>query len=411
MKTSLRLGSHRTQRLAQVLFAAAALFCCGAAVAVVLAVAIVLAAPGVSAAAQKPSAASKAISAAEFSRMVRSFSEPEGSFFSDNFVSNETAYLHVVDKLKQLGVSGGAYLGVGPEQNFTYIAKIRPRIAFIIDIRRAAMIQHLMYKAIFQAAGDRAHFLSWLFSKPLDGKDAPGPDASIQDMVEYFGKAPSPEKTYRDNLAAIRKTIEKDFEFPLSPADLQTLEHVYGAFQQGNLKISFRFAGGMGGMGGFYGGFPTLRDIVLATDLHGNLGNFLATEEDYNFVRDLHRNNRIIPVVGDFAGAKAFAVVGDYLRENGYTVSALYVSNVEQFLFGDRVFNLFVENVRRLPRNDRSTIIRALRTGLDHPAHVPGHRMTTVLQNMNVFLKDYDAGRFPDYWSLARTDFIAGNQP
>ena len=95
----------------------------------------------------------RTISAAEFSRLIREFSEPEGYFFSDNFTSNETAYLHVVDKLKELGVSGGAYLGVGPEQNFSYIAKIRPEIAFIVDIRRQAMLQHLLYKALFHLSG------------------------------------------------------------------------------------------------------------------------------------------------------------------------------------------------------------------------------------------------------------------
>ena len=56
----------------------------------------------------------ESIPAAEFSRIVNEFSEPEGFFRSDNFVSNETSYLHVVDKLKRLGASGGAYLGVGP---------------------------------------------------------------------------------------------------------------------------------------------------------------------------------------------------------------------------------------------------------------------------------------------------------
>src|SRR6185436_7936591 len=90
--------------------------------------------------------APESLSAAEFSRLSREFSEEGGYFRSDNFTSNETSYLHVVDKLKQLGASGGAYLGVGPEQNFTYIAKIRPRIAFIVDIRRQAVIQHLMFK-------------------------------------------------------------------------------------------------------------------------------------------------------------------------------------------------------------------------------------------------------------------------
>ena len=53
---------------------------------------------------------------------------------------------------------------MGPEQNFTYIAKIRPRIAFIVDIRRQAIIQHLMYKAVFHLSPDRVQFLS----RPLE---------------------------------------------------------------------------------------------------------------------------------------------------------------------------------------------------------------------------------------------------
>jgi hypothetical protein len=76
-----------------------------------------------------------ALPAAEFSRIIRDFSEEGGYFFSDNFTSNEDSYLTVLDKMRQLGATGGAYIGVGPEQNFTCIAKIRPRIAFIVDIR------------------------------------------------------------------------------------------------------------------------------------------------------------------------------------------------------------------------------------------------------------------------------------
>ncbi len=361
-----------------------------------------------------PSAARKtAISAADFSRMVRTFSEEEGNFFSDNYVSNETSYLHVIDKLKQLKVTGGAYLGVGPEQNFTYIAKIRPEIAFIVDIRRQAIIQHLMYKAIFQMEPDPAHFLSLLLSKPLDrtteGKSAPGPGAPIGELVEYFSEAKTPEGVYERNLAAIRKTIEKDFEIPLSERDQGMLEKVYRAFEAASMHISFRFAGAAGM---FYGGFPDLADLVMAKDLNGKLGNFLASEQDYNVVRNLQRNNRIIPVVGDFAGTKALAVVADYLKENGYTLSAYYTSNVEEFLFGDRVYDAFAENIRQMPIDDRSVFIRALRGGLpNHPAHIPGHRMITVLQKMKVFLKDYDQGLLRSYSSLALTDYIAGNQP
>src|SRR5690349_1833274 len=57
------------------------------------------------------------LTAAEFSRLSRELSEEGGYFFSDNFTSNETSYLHIVDKLRQNSAPGGAYLGVGPEQN------------------------------------------------------------------------------------------------------------------------------------------------------------------------------------------------------------------------------------------------------------------------------------------------------
>ena len=92
---------------------------------------------------QVPARTDSSIPAAEFSRLIQQFSEDDGYFRSDNFTSNETSYLQVVDLFRKLDVSGGAYIGVGPEQNFTYIAKVRPRIAFIVDIRRQAMIQHL----------------------------------------------------------------------------------------------------------------------------------------------------------------------------------------------------------------------------------------------------------------------------
>ena len=82
--------------------------------------------------AKQPAAQPESLTAAEFSRLSREMSEEGGFFRSDNFTSNETAYLSVVDKLRELGATGGAYLGVGPEQNFTYIAKIRPRIADVI---------------------------------------------------------------------------------------------------------------------------------------------------------------------------------------------------------------------------------------------------------------------------------------
>jgi hypothetical protein len=347
----------------------------------------------------------ESLPAAEFSRLIRELSEENGYFRSDNFTSNETAYLTVVDTMRRLGATGGAYLGVGPEQNFTYIAKIRPRIAFIVDIRRQAMIQHLMYKAIFHLSPDRAQFLSRLFSRPLPKDKAPKPDAPIQEILTFFSQPAADEKTYVANLAAIRKTIEEEFQFPLSADDLRTLDYVYKSFRVDGLDISYRMDDSRGGY------FPSLKDLILQTDLHNNLGNYLASKEDYDFVRDMHRRNLIIPVVGDFAGKKALRAVGDYLRKNGLTVTAFYTSNVEQYLFQNEVFAGFVENVRTLPIDDHSLFIRSATGRFQHPARLPSHRASTLLQQMKLFLKDYDAGVYQSYFELVTTNYIAPDKP
>ena len=344
--------------------------------------------------------------AAEFSRLIQTFSEEGGYFFSDNFTSNEDSYLTVVDKMKELGATGGAYVGVGPEQNFTYIAKVRPRIAFIVDIRRQAIIQHLMYKAIFQLSPTPADFLSMLLSRPMKGKP-PGPNNPISDVVAYLSGIPADSHAYTENLAAIGKMIQQDFKFPLSKEDQASLDYVYRNFRNQGFEIGFDFNGTWSRR---FGHLPVLREIILQKDPNGKLGNFLASINDYGFVRDMQRRNMIIPIVGDFGGTKALAAVGDYLRENGYIVSVFYASNVEIVLFNygmsSSTFPAFAENIRKLPTNDRSLLIRSTFYYYGHPLQQPGYKLCTMLQNISVFLSDYAEGRYQDYRDLIRTHYI-----
>jgi hypothetical protein len=350
----------------------------------------------------------ESIPTAEFARMIREFSEDGGYFMSDNFTSNETSYLHIVDKLRELGVTGGAYIGVGPEQNFTYIAKIRPRIAFIIDIRRQAMIQHLMYKAIFQLSPNRTQFLSRLLSRPLppstkDSAPPPKDDAPVADLMAFFGKIAATDQAFAANLAEIKKIIQEDFQFPISEQDRTALEYVYKSFRENGLDIAFRLDAS------YYGGyFPSLKDLALQTDLNGKTGNFLAGAEDYNFVRSMQKKNLIIPIIGDFSGPKALGAVGDYLRKNGLSVTSFYTSNVEQYLFDSAVFDGFAKNVRKLPIDDKSVFIRAVfHMRYTHPARKQDHMSVTLLQRMKVFLKDFDEGLYPSYRELIVTNYIA----
>ena len=347
----------------------------------------------------------ESIPAAEFARIVREFSEEGGYFMSDNFTSNETSYLHVIDKLRELGVTGGAYIGVGPEQNFTYIAKIRPRIAFIVDIRRQAIIQHLMYKAIFHLSPDRVQFLSRLLSRPVPKDKAAKLESSVTDMLEFFRQTPADDQWYAANLATFRKTIQEEFQFPLSEKDLDGLERVYKNFHDDGLDISYRMDDSRGGS------FPTLKELITQIDLNGKQGNFLVSAEDYDFVRGLHRKNLIIPVVGDFAKKKALPSVGEFLRKNGLTVTAFYTSNVEQYLFQNEVFPAFASNIKTLPITDRSLFIRSATGRFPHPARLPGHRAATLLQKITVFLKDFDDNRYQTYYDLITNNYIAPDKP
>ncbi|NOT60090.1 MAG: hypothetical protein HOP19_07680 [Acidobacteria bacterium] len=377
------------------------------------------------AAIEKPKAPAQPIeslTAAEFSRLSRELSEEGGFFRSDNFTSNETAYLTIVDKLRELGASGGAYVGVGPEQNYTYISKIRPRIAFIMDIRRQAILQHLMYKAVFHQSKNRVDFLALLLSRPLAKEKPLTADSNVNDIVAYFSATPADAKAFTANLATIKKTIQEDFQYPLSADDLKGIDYVYGTFRDDGLQLSYRSGsnnpqGGFGGGGGNFGGggfgFPVLKDLITATDLNGKLGNFLASNEDWEFVRNLHRKNMIVLVVGNFGGPKALAAIGEYLKKNNFTVTAYYTSNVEQYLFDNEgeLFSAWANNVRKLPLTDKSLFIRSASGRFAHPARLPGHRAATLLQQMKVFLKDFDEGVYKSHFDLVTTHYIGTDKP
>src|ERR1700752_552049 len=92
----------------------------------------------------------------DFWQLIVDVSESDGHFEDENFVSNELGYHRAIQRLQEAVQPGGVYVGVGPEQNFSYIAALRPKMAFVVDIRRQNMVEHLMYKALFELSEDRA---------------------------------------------------------------------------------------------------------------------------------------------------------------------------------------------------------------------------------------------------------------
>jgi hypothetical protein len=307
---------------------------------------------------------------AEFFNLVSELSEPGGVFrLADNFTSNELEVGRVFTMLRQRGVAGGVYLGVGPEQNLTYIAAIRPAIAFVVDIRRQAVMQHLMFKAVFELAKDRADFIALLFSKPrpadLDGT------MPIQRIWTAYAAVPTDRDLASQNANRIVNHLTRTHRFTFTAAESAQLESVRAAFVRYGPDISTRGWGGVGrvGAGGSGGTFADLTG--WAYDDEGEPQSFLSTEENFRFVKALHEKNLLIPVSGDFGGPKAIRAIGAYLQKQGAVVSAFYVSNVEQYLFQDGKARAFYDNVAALPVNDTSVFIRPYSLRLESWAAAP----------------------------------------
>jgi hypothetical protein len=290
----------------------------------------------------------------QFWKLLSDVSEPNGNFRSDNLVSNEIRYQDVIPELIRTAKAGGVYIGVGPEQNFTYIAALRPRLAFILDVRRGNVDLHLMYKALFELSADRADFVSRLLSrKRPDGLTTTSTAAEI---FNGFAAIEPNERFSTETLAAIRNQLVTVHRFPMNGDDLMRIESIYRVFLLAGTKIQYSPYGSFGGTVQ-----PTYADLMTATDQAGQARSYLATEQAFAFMKDLERRNAIVPVVGDFAGPKALRAIGDFARRRGSTISAFYVSNVEEYLRQDRTWQVFCANVGRLPMNAGSAFIRAVR--------------------------------------------------
>jgi len=336
-----------------------------------------------------------------FAARVARLSEPAGFFDTDNLISNESSFLHVVPRLRELGVRGGAYLGVGPDQNYSYIAAIRPTVAYLVDVRRDNLLQHLMFKSLFARSSSRLEFLCRWLGRRLPGDLGRYADLPVAELTRYLAEAPVDELLAR----RARNDIVADAAatgVALTDDDRATLRRFHDAFTSAGLELRFTSFGR-----GPRPGYPSLRELVEGRDAAGRPSSYLAREEDWRFVQGLHRRNRIIPVVGNLAGPHALRAIARELAASRDSVSAFYTSNVEYYLWGDGTFDAFARNVAALPRADRSVIIRSYfgrQFGDQHPLATPGSNSVQLLHSLGDFTRRWRGGGWTSYRALVTDD-------
>ena len=327
-----------------------------------------------------------------FASAVASLSERGGYFDTDNLISNESSYLQVLPELQRRGVHGGVYIGVGPDQNFSYIAATRPVAAYIVDIRRDNVLLHLLFKAIFHESPTRVEYLAMLFGRAPPRDPATWRSATADRLADYV------EKAAKIDAAALRARLERTVRatgVALSADDLRAIAGFHQRFIDAGLSLRFQSAGRPPQWN-----YPTYRQMLVDTDGSGRQAHFLGSEDGYRFVRDLQERDGIIPVVGDLSGPSAVASIGKAVAARGEKVSAFYVSNVEFYLFREGTFGRFIENLKQLPHAPNAVLIRSFFQRAPVGPARPGDNSVSQAASIDDLLRGVAAGRITSYYDL-----------
>jgi hypothetical protein len=351
------------------------------------------------------SSAAQRLSDSSFAALVARLSESGGYFDSDNIITNEGSYLQIASQLKKAGVRGGAYIGVGPDQNFSYVALIKPSIAFMLDIRRDNMLEHLLFKSLLEMSHNRMEYLCLLFGKPLPPNVGAWTGRQLGLIVAYLNQTPTDSQAVAASRKASNDRLTR-LGVSLDAHDRQIIDRYRAEFIADGLETRYSSLG----RNNRYD-YPTFGQLMAATDRAGNQISFLADEDLFQHVRAMQLENRNIPVVGNVAGDHAVKAIGQYAAEHGLRISAFYLSNVEQYLMTrDGGFDAYARNVKLLPHDSTSVIIRSYfgRFGRSHPLFVPGamNISTSMIEPIDSFLRAYAAGEIRTYSDLVFARYV-----
>ena len=311
-------------------------------------------------------------------KVIFACSEATNARPADNFVSNEDSIPRILGQLARRAEKGGVYLGVGPDQNFSMIAHAEPSLAFLVDFRRRNLLLHLLQRALFALSSNRITYLRRLTSR---SPPEIAHDPHFEHLVEAFQAAPY-LKSSQPSLIKEVATV------------LKSLEIIQANEWQDLATMQTRLAGpGLNARFLALRMYPTLASLILAKDREGEPRHFLASESLYKRIRELQVNDRVLPVVGDFAGSHTFLALGEWLRARRFEASVIYVSDVEFFLIRQGRFAAYLANLERIPWSKSALLIRTSTREIDHPSRVPGDSSTTVIEPVSSFLRRANRGQ------------------
>jgi len=183
--------------------------------------------------------------------------------------------------------------------------------------------------------------------------------------------------------------------------DQKSMVKVYEAFLDSGPDLYYSFIGAPPRNNS--AGMPSYATLMTATDNDGNFWSYLASDENFQRIQKLQRNNLIVPLTGNFAGDRAIREVGRYVNVNHAAVTTFYVSNVEQYLFQQNDdWSRFYTNVADLPIDASSTFIRSMvftRGSFNGPGRVRSP-LTTGMSSIGGLMRAFQAGQIHRYYDV-----------
>ncbi|WKX23637.1 hypothetical protein [Streptomyces sp. HUAS CX7] len=251
------------------------------------------------------------------------------NYTMDCFVTSEIGHNDVITKCRPgAGTTGtGAYVGVGPCQNLTYIGALRPRVAIICDSRLDNMIEHLMFKMLIERANDPLDYLLMLFSRVIEDRPPSSLMSEPEGLIAALDSGIPDPAAHRDTLAWLHSEAKRRWEF--DHWHLDRLTRLYGEFFQRQLDITAVNKECADALGS-----PKLRDVILARNTQGRNFHFLTDGNRFSYVRQMHLNDRILPLVGNFSSATSIELINGLLAQFGELADTIYLSNIEDHVLG-----------------------------------------------------------------------------
>jgi hypothetical protein len=244
--------------------------------------------------------------------MVRSDPSPQALAANSHFVVSDEQDHGLFHK--DLDGIGGVLLGVGTDQNYLMAGWARSDFLVLLDFDQVVVDLHQVYGILFLEAGTPRQFQGFW-------------SASHSDTVTSW--------------------IERDIQDPKARA------RVLRAYRMSRNLVEYR-----------------LRALAKRYR-EWKIPTFLTDDAQYTHVVRLWREGRVLAIRGDLTGDKAMRDVAELARAAGVPVRVLYLSNAETYFEYNDAFR---QNIRAMPRDERSLVLRTSMAPDDPWAVETGYR-------------------------------------